>query len=136
MDTIWLCKSYEAQLELLAIDLGRTLNNLSCLKVKLVDYAPHLISAYIKDVQRAACPDFVKLHLDEGVYRIFNLVDAHQRARQEEVIEAGVQRKTNAGRASGSLFEMIHTRLDQASREIFRDMHENYNRFHRYVGKC
>lgn len=129
-------KTYETQLELLAIDIGKTLNSLSFLKVKLIDYAPHLISTYIKDIQRASCPDFVRIHLNEGIFRIFNLVDAHQRERQDELIEDGVQRKTSAGHASGSLFEMIHARLDQASREIFRDMHENYNKFHRYVGKC
>lgn len=130
------CKIYEAHLEFLARDIGRMMNNLSCLEVKLIDYAPHLISTYIKDTQRASCPNFVKKHLDEGIFRIFNLVDAHQKNRQEEIIVAGVQRKMTAGRASGSLFEMIHARLDQASREIFRSMHDNYNRFHRYLGKC
>lgn len=130
------CKIYEAQLEYLARDVGRLLNNLCLLETKLVDYAPHLISTYIKDTQRASCPDFVKKHLDEGMFRVFNLVDSYQKDRQEQVIEAGVQRKTTAGQASGSLFEMIHARLDQASREIFKDMHDNYNRFHRYLGKC
>ena len=129
-------EDYENKLKLLAIDIGRTMNNLSHLRVKLVDFAPHLISAYIKDIQKASCPDSVRLYLNEGIFRIFNLVDAHQRERQEGIIEAGIQRKTTAGKASGSLFEMIHARLDQASREIFRDMHDNYNRFHRYLGKC
>lgn len=127
---------YERKLELLAIDIGKCLNNMCNLRVKLVDHAPHLISAYIKDIQRASCPDHIKLHLNEGIFRIFNLVDAHQKGRQEKILEAGIQRKTTAGRASGSLFEMIHARLDQASREIFRDMHDNHNKFHRYVGKC
>lgn len=126
----------DAHLEHLARDIGRLMNNLSFLEVKLVDYAPHLISTYIKDTQQASCPDSIKKHLDEGIFRIFNVVDAHQKNRQEKIIEAGIQRKTNAGKASGSLFEMIHARLDQASREIFRDMHENYNKFHRYLGKC
>lgn len=128
--------SFITKLELLAIDIGRTLNNLSFLKVKLVEYAPHLISAYVKDSQRASCPESIRLHLNEGVFRIFNLVDAHQKERQEEIIRRGVQRKTVAGKARGSLFDMIHVRLDQASREIFRNLHEEYNRFHRYVGKC
>lgn len=131
-----MCESYEAQLKLLAIDIARALNTLSSLKIKMVDFAPHLISTYIKDIQRAACPDYIKLHLNEGIFRIFNLIDAHQKERREGIIEAGVQRKTVAGRASGSLFEMIHSRLDQASREIFKDMHDNYSRFHRYLGKC
>ena len=130
------CKVYEAHLECLARDVGRMLNNLSFLEVKLVDYAPHLISTYVRDTQRTSCPDFIKKHLDEGIFRIFNLVDAHQKSRQEELIGTGNQRKTTAGHASGSLFEMIHVRLDQASREIFRNMHDNYNRFHRYLGKC
>ena len=130
------CKIYETQLEHLARDVGRLLNNLCFLETKLVDYAPHLISTYIKDTQRASCPDFVKKHLDEGMFRIFNLVDAYQKDRQDQVIEAGIQRKMTAGRASGSLLEMIHARLDQASREIFKNMHVNYSRFHRYLGKC
>lgn len=127
---------YESQLAHLAHDVGRLMNNLCFLETKLVDYATHLISTYIKDTQRASCPDFVKKHLDEGLFRIFNLVDSYQKERQDRVIEAGVQRKTTAGKASGSLFEMIHARLDQASREIFKDMHDEYNRFHRYLGKC
>lgn len=129
-------KLLELQLEHLAHDVGRLLNNLCFLETKLVDYAPHLISTYIKDTQRASCPDFVKKHLDEGMFRIFNLVDSFQKERQEQVVEDGTQRKTTAGKASGSLFEMIHARLDQASREIFKDMHDEYNRFHRYLGKC
>lgn len=127
---------YEKKLELLAIDIGKCLTNVCNLRVKLVDHAPHLISTYIKDIQRASCPDHIKLHLNEGIFRVFNLVDAHQKERQGQILEAGIQRKTMAGRASGSLFEMIHARLDQASREIFRDMHSNHNKFHRYVGKC
>lgn len=129
-------KSYEVQLELLALDVGRVLNNLSLSRVKMIEYAPHLISTYIKDIQRASCAEQVRLHLNEGIFRIFNLIDAHQKERQEEIIEAGIQRKTYAAKASGSLFDMIHARLDQASREIFHDMHENYNRFFRYLGKC
>lgn len=136
VESLAMCESYEAQLKLLAIDIARALNTLSSLRIKMVDFAPHLISNYIKDIQRAACPDYIKLHLNEGIFRIFNLIDAHQKERREGIIEAGVQRKTVAGRASGSLFEMIHSRLDQASREIFKDMHDNYNRFHRYLGKC
>jgi hypothetical protein len=130
------CQFYEFQLECLSRDVGRLMNNLCLLETKLVDYAPHLISTYVKDTQRASCPDFVKKHLDEGIFRIFNLVDSYQKDRLEQVTEAGDQRKTTAGRASGSMFDMIHARLDQASREIFKDMHENYNRFHRYLGKC
>lgn len=136
LDSLNTCENYEAQLNLLAIDIARALNTLSSFKIRMVDFAPHLISTYIRDIQRAACPDYVKLHLDEGIFRIFNLIDAHQKERQEDIIEAGVQRKTIAGRASGSLFEMMHARLDQASREIFKDLHANYNRFHRYLGKC
>lgn len=127
---------FEADLELLAIDIARTLNNLSFLRVRLIEYAPHLISSYIKDTQKCACPENIKSRLDEGVFRIFNLVDAHQRERQNEIVQKGVQRKTIAGKATGSLFEMIHARLDQASREIFRDLHTNYSKFHRYLGKC
>lgn len=130
------CQVYESHLECLARDVGRLLNNLCFLETKLVDYAPHLISTYVKDTQRASCPDFVKKHLDEGIFRIFNLVDSYQKDRMDQVTDAGVQRKTTAGRAIGSIFDMIHARLDQASREIFKDMHDNYNRFHRYLGKC
>lgn len=129
-------KEYEQQLELIALDVARTLNNLTLLRVKLVDYAPHLISSYVEDVQKAACPDYIRTHLDEGVFRVFNLVDAHQKERQDEIIDEGVQRKTSAGHARGSLFDMIHARLNQPSREIFRHMYENYNRFHRFLGKC
>lgn len=129
-------KAYEDQLEYLAIDISKTLNNLSSFRVRLVDFAPHLISCYVKDVQLASCPDFVRLHLNEGIFRIFNLIDAHQKERQEVVVESGAQRKISAGRASGSLMEMVHSRLDQASRGIFKDLHENYVRFHRYRGKC
>lgn len=127
---------YEEQLEILALDIGRILNNLSSLRVKLVEFAPHLISTFVKDLQRASCPDFIKIHLNEGIFRICNLIDAHQRERREALVEGAGQRKTVSGHASGSLFEMIHARLDQASREIFRDMHENYSHFHRYLGKC
>lgn len=126
---------FQGNLELLAIDVGRTLNNLSLLRVKMVEYAPHLISAYIKDCQKCACPGKVKIHLDVGIFRIFNLVDAHQKERHEDIIKKDQQRKTVAGKARGSLFEMIHARLDQASREVFRDLHDNYSQFHRYVGK-
>lgn len=127
---------YEKKLGLLARDIGKCLKQISELKVKFVDHAPHLISTYIKDIQRASCPDHIKLHLNEGLFRVFNLVDAHQKDRKGEILEAGVQRNTTAGRASGSLFEMIHARLDQASREIFKDMHDNHTKFHRYVGRC
>lgn len=129
-------KHFENQLELIAIDIGRALNNLSLLKVKLVEFAPHVISSYVKDSQRASCPDFIRLHLNEGLFRIFNLVDAHQKDRQSNLIEEGIQRKTIAGKAKGSMLDMIHARLDQASREVFRDMHDNYTKFHRYSGKC
>jgi len=128
--------SYEAKLEHLARDVGRLMNNLSFLESKLVDYAPYLISSYIKDSQLAPCPDSVKRHLDEGVFRIFNLIDAYQKERREQVIEAGLQRKISSSRAAHSLFDMVYARLDQASREIFKNMHDNYNRFHRYQGRC
>lgn len=136
LDEITTVRDYENQLEFIAIDISKSLNNLSSFKVKLVDYAPHLISSYVKSIQQASCPDFVRLHLNEGIFRIFNLIDAHQKKRQEDVIELREQRKIAAGRASGSLLEMIHSRLDQASREVFKDLHENYTRFHRYQGKC
>lgn len=129
-------KEYESMLEYIAHDIGRLMNNLSFLEVKLIDYAPHIISSYVKDIQRTSCSDIVKKHLDEGVFRIFNLVDAFQKEKQEAILLDGVQRRTSAARNSGSLFDMIFARLDQASREIFRNMHDTYNKFHRYQGKC
>lgn len=124
------------ELESLALGVSRILLNLSSARIRLFEFAPHLIATYVKDIQRASCSDYVRRHLDEGIFRIFNLLDAHQKERQEKLEEEGLQRKTTAGRASGSLFDMIHARLDQSSREIFKDMYENYNRFHRYLGKC
>lgn len=122
-------------LELLAIDIGRIFKNLGNHKVDLVAFAPYIITNYVKDIQRAHCTGRIRRKLDEGVFRVFNLVDAHQLQRREKVIELG-QRKTSAGRASGSLFELVHSRLDQAGREVFRELHDDYNRFYRYQAKC
>lgn len=128
-------RMYEKYLKLIAIEVARLLNHVSTLRVKLIEFAPYVIADYVQNIQQAPCLDTVRQSLDEGIYRIFNLVDAHQNERKVEIKQNGVQRQTQAAKTGTSLFSMIHARLDQASREILQDMYDNYKKFYKYKSK-
>lgn len=125
----------EHRFEVLALDTAKIMTQLSLMRSNFIGCAPYLISSYIRDVQIVTCHPRVRLHLDEGIFRIFNQIDAHQEEYKANQTAQANQRKTHAGGAQGSIFEMIHARLAQSSREIFRDMHENYEKFHRFTGR-
>lgn len=100
----------QIQLENCAQSMDRLLTQLAIeLPQQYSLYAPHLIAFYCYQIQTVTIHPLVRRHLISGLNRVINLLGQNQ-------------------------IEMIHCRLNQAGREIFKVMYENYENYYKFKG--
>ena len=103
----------QVNLEICSSNMGKLITLLSQLKQDFEPFASSLISLYINSSQEVTIHNNVKRHLILSIYKILSLIESSQ----------------NNG------LEMIHSKMNQSSREILKELHDNYQKYYIFKGR-
>ncbi|XP_048590183.1 unhealthy ribosome biogenesis protein 2 homolog isoform X2 [Nematostella vectensis] len=90
--------------------IARLYQEIATHKTAFSKYSPYLIAEYIHVAQGVHLPSHVKEVLTDGVFCLLDLCGDHETA-------------------------LLHATLSKGSRELFKTLNEEYNKYHKFTGK-
>lgn len=99
------------EMELCSKNMDRLLTLLASFESDYNSYAPHLIALYVTQSQSVSVHQIVKKNLLSAIYRVLKVI------------------------TDKNSLELIHCRLNQSSREIFKIIYANYEKFYKFKGE-
>ncbi|XP_076310418.1 unhealthy ribosome biogenesis protein 2 homolog [Tachypleus tridentatus] len=104
------CEIYlQQELHTCAQDLERLLTLLSAQKMELSKLAPYLVADYVSEAQKVTIHPVLKKTIVLGIFRVLDVCSSHS-------------------------LSMLQATLSSGAKEIFKVLHDDYHKFHRYKG--
>ncbi|XP_022250592.1 unhealthy ribosome biogenesis protein 2 homolog [Limulus polyphemus] len=104
------CEIYlQQELHTCTQNLERLLTLLSAQKMELSKLAPYLVADYVSEAQKVTIHPVLKKSIVLGIFRVLDVCSSHS-------------------------LSMLQATLSSGAKEIFKVLHDDYHKFHRYKG--